>query len=248
MSRRAMPSDANSRAIAAVLAPLDRAEATITATVVGRADRAAPAVRNRTQAWRPVRDHDADIASALAIDADAVIGDRRLASGEKGLNDLEQLTPVDRTAAQLEIDGHMGADRRRGRQRAQVFRMRIDCGCILAKVGEVAQRLNPAGGGAGPDRHQAARAPAHAQNALRVGRRRDRALDQRQIVWPRHHAPRRLGEIGDVDPLGEREQFVFAIEQAQLATIAGSELPHRQFRLSPSHSRHLTTPAWAKAG
>ena len=248
MSRRAMPSDGEFARYRRGVGVLDGAEATIAATVVGRADRAAPAVGNRPQARRPVRDHDADIASPLAIDADAVIGDRRLASGEKGLNDLEQLTLVDRTAAQLEIDGHMGADRRRGRQRAQVFRMRIDCGRKLADFGEVAQRLNPAGGGAGPDRHQAARAPAHAQNALRVGRRRDRALDQRQIVWPRHYAPRRLGEIGDVDPLGEREQFVFAIEQAQLATIAGSELPHREFRLPPGHSRHLTTPAWAKAG
>src|SRR5271156_5607175 len=69
---------------------VDRSEATVAATIVGRADRAAPAVGNRTQARRPVRDHDANIAPALAIDADAVIGDRRLASGEKGLDDLEQ--------------------------------------------------------------------------------------------------------------------------------------------------------------
>ena len=124
----------------------------------------------------------------------------------------------------------MSADRRRGGERLQIFRVRIDGGGEFADIGEVPQRLDPACGGAGADRHQTAGETTHAQNALGIGRRRDRAFHQREIVRPAHHPPRRLGEIGDVELCGDCEQFVLAVEQAQLAAVARSEFPHREAR------------------
>src|SRR4051794_27741210 len=68
---------------------LHRAEAAVAAAVVGRAERAAAGVGDRAQARRAVRDHHADVARALALDADAVRGDRGLALIQERADDLE---------------------------------------------------------------------------------------------------------------------------------------------------------------
>src|SRR3954469_8101222 len=51
---------------------LHRPEAAVAAAVVARAQRSAAGVRDRPEARRPVRDHHADVAAPLALDADAV--------------------------------------------------------------------------------------------------------------------------------------------------------------------------------
>src|SRR4029453_6901427 len=51
---------------------LHRPEAAVAAAVVGRAQRTAAGVRDRTEARCAVGDHDADGVAALALDADAV--------------------------------------------------------------------------------------------------------------------------------------------------------------------------------
>ena len=43
---------------------------------------------------------------------------------------------------------------------------------------------------------------------------------------------RRLEEVGDLDLAGEREQLVLAVEQRQLAAVAGRELPDGELRLA----------------
>src|SRR6266540_3203355 len=80
------------------------AEAAVAAAVVARAQRAAAGVGHRAQARRAVGDHHADVAAALALDADTVAGDLRLALVEVGADDLQQLALVGRAAVELEVD------------------------------------------------------------------------------------------------------------------------------------------------
>src|SRR6516164_7134405 len=87
-------------------------EAAIAASAVGWADCPAAGMGNGTKARCSVRHHHTDSATQFAFVAHAVAGDRRLAPDQKGLDDFEQLALIDWTAAQLEVDRHMGADRR----------------------------------------------------------------------------------------------------------------------------------------
>src|SRR6516225_953835 len=121
--------------------------------------------------------------------ADAVPRDRRFAPDEEGFDDLEQLALVDRAPTQFEIDRHMRADRGRGRERLYIFRVRINGGCEFSDIGEVAQSLYSASGGAGAYRHQMPREAAHALNTRGISRRCDRALYQREVVGPAPHTP-----------------------------------------------------------
>ena len=54
--------------------------------------------------------------------------------------------------------------------------------------------------------------------------RRDRALDEEDVEWARRAARGRLGELHDVEPLGDLEQVVLDVEDRQLAAVAGGEL------------------------
>ena len=193
-----------------------------------------------------MRHHHADIALELALDADAVRRRHRPASGEKGGDDLEKLTLVDRAAAQLEIDRHVIGDRGRGRERVDIVGPRIDDGRVFLHIREVAQRLDAAGGRAGADGDERARALAHFADALGIVRRGDRAFDQREIVAPFDGAAGRLGKIGDLDRAGDGEQFVLAVEQAELAAVARGEFPDGEPRLALLR-RHVRSPS-AQAG
>ena len=67
---------------------------------------------------------------------------------------------VDRAAPQLEVDGDVRGDRGRAVERLDVLRVGVDDGAELLDVGEVAQRLDAAAGGARPDGDQAVRGGA----------------------------------------------------------------------------------------
>ena len=180
-----------------------------------------------------MRDRDADVAAALALHADAVARDPRLAALELGGEHLEQLVLVDRAAAQLEVDLHVRGDRGRARQGRDVLRVGVDDRAELGDVGEVAQRLDAAGGGAGADRDHPARHLADLLDPLELVGGGDRALDQRHVVRALHHRPGGLGEVGDLDRAGEWDQLVLAVEQGQLAAVARRELPDRELRAAP---------------
>src|ERR1019366_3508057 len=79
---------------------LHRAITTIATAVVGWADGVASGVRDRPQAGRAVGDGHADVSPQLALDANAVRGRHGAAGGEGSGNHLDQLTLVDRAAAQ----------------------------------------------------------------------------------------------------------------------------------------------------
>ena len=67
-------------------------------------------------------------------------------------------------------------------------------------------------------------------NAPFVGGGGDRALHQRHVVGSADDRAGGFEEGGDLHLLGDREQFVLAVQQRQLAAVAGGELPHRQRR------------------
>ena len=64
---------------------------------------------------------------------------------------------------------------------------------------------------------------------------------------PRDDRAGRLGEGRDLHLLGQRQQLVLAVQQGQLASVAGGELPHREAWASHSSStsrsgrRHVVT-------
>src|ERR1019366_3921981 len=105
---------------------LHRAITTIATAVVGWADGAASGVRDRSPAGRTGGDGHADVSPQLALDANAVSGRHGPAADEESGNHLDQLSFVDRTAAQLEIHRHMLGDGRRCRQRVDIVGARID--------------------------------------------------------------------------------------------------------------------------
>src|SRR5215471_12618949 len=122
----------------------------------------------------------------------------------------------------------MAGDRRRGRQRRHVLRAGVHGRAELRDVGEVTQRLNAAGGGTRADGDQRPGLSPDPLDPFRILPRSHRALDQRHIVGAFGVRAGRLGEVGDLNLRGEREQFVLTVEQRELAAVAGSELPHRE--------------------
>ena len=187
-----------------------------------------------------MRHHHADIAGDLALDTCRMGWGRRLSTGQQRGHDIDELRLGDRTAPQFEIDLHVIGNGRRSRERVDIGRMRVDDGCEFPDIAEIAQGLNAACSRAGADGDENLRAPPHILNALRVVRRRHRPLDERHIVDAPDSGAHRLGKVGDVDCLGDRKQFVLAIEQAQLATVAGREFPDSQAWL---FRRHVRSPA-----
>ena len=74
--------------------------------------------------------------------------------------------------------------------------------------------------------------PLDPLDVLRCGHR---ALDQRHVVRALDDRSGGLREVGDLDLAGQREQLVLAVQQGQLAAVAGGELPDRQ--LGPGRAR-----------
>ena len=105
----------------------------------------------------------------------------------------------DRAALELEVDVDVGRDRGRGLERRDVVGRGVDDDDEVLDVGEVPERLDPARGRAGADRHQPPRLGPHLLDPLGVVRRGDRALDQREVVRPLDLAAGRLEEVGDLD-------------------------------------------------
>src|ERR1019366_7880583 len=206
---------------------------------VARAERTAARVRDGTQARRAVRDHDSDISLELALDAHAMRGDVRLAPVQERPDHLEELALVDGTAAKLELDRHVLGDRSRRREGVDVLGLRVDDGTELRDVSEVAESLDPTGGGARADGHEHLRDAAHLADALGVCGGRDRSFDDRQIVGAFEPLARGLDEVRDADGPCKRQQLVLAVEERELATVARRELPYSELRLAA----HVRSPS-----
>ncbi len=196
---------------------------------------AAPGVGDRAETRRAVGHHHAHVPALLALDADAVGGHVRGPARQVRPDHLQQLTPVDRAAPELEVDGDVLGDRGGRSQRGDERRRGVDDAQELLDVTEVAQGLDPPGRGARPDRDQVTGLATDLQNAFHVVRRGDRALDERDVVGPLHGRARRLEEVGDLELVGHRQQFVLAVEQRELTAVTARELPHREGGLRGAH-------------
>jgi len=159
-----------------------RAEAAVAAAAEGGADGAAAGLGDRSQAGDAAGHHDARGAAQLAVVADAVPGDPRLAARQQRGDQLEQLAFVDRAAAQLEVDRDVVGHRRGGGQRRDVLGPRVHHRGELGHVGEVAQRLDPACGGARADHDQELRRRPDLGDPPGVPLGGHRALHQRHVV------------------------------------------------------------------
>ena len=183
-------------------------------------------------------DRHADRAASLALRADARRGDLGTAAGQLGADHLEQLVLVDRAAAQLEVNSDMLGDRRGGGERRDVLGLRVDERDEVVDAGVVAQCLDAACCRACPDRDQAPRNASHLLDPLAVFFGRDRSLHQREVVGTADGRAGGLGEVGDLDLAGQRQKLVLAIEQRELAAIAGGELPDGKLRLPARRGLH----------
>jgi hypothetical protein len=94
--------------------------------------------------------------AALALLADAVPREVRATPGEVGGHHLEKLVAIDRAPVQLEVDFDVVRHGRGRLERRDVVGMGVDSRHVLAGGGEIAQTLDPAGGGAGTDGDQPA--------------------------------------------------------------------------------------------
>ncbi len=216
--------------------------------MVGRAKRATTRVRDRAEARRSVRDHHTHVPAQLALHADRVTGDRGSSTGEQRREDLEELALVDGAAAQLEIDLHVVRDGRRGRERVDVLRPRVHDPRELFHVPEIAERLDAARGRARTDGDEDPRLCPELTDPLGVVRRGDGPLDERDIVRTPEDRTRGLGEVHEADGLGEEEQLVLAIEQAELAAVAGGELEDGELGLRLLFLRGHVIPPSPRAG
>jgi len=178
--------------------------------------------------------------------------DVRLSPMKEGVDDLQKLVFGDGATSQLEVDVDVVRDRCGSRQRLDVLGLRIDDGQEFVDVLPVAQGLNPPCGGARPDGHHCLRHLSYAHDPLRVVRRGDGALHQREVIRPIDLAAGGLGEIGDLDGAGNLQEVVLGVEESQLATVARGEFPHGESRFERAHSsgtrRRSATCAYGSTG
>ena len=145
-----------------------------------------------------MRDQHAHCAPCLALLADGVSWNHRLAAIESGCDHFEKLVAIDRAPAKLEVDRHMISDPRRLRERADVLRVGVDRRREVTDVGVIAQCLNAARGRASADGHEHPRRLAYQSNALRIVRGRDRAFDEGHVVRSFHDSAGQLLELQDL--------------------------------------------------
>src|SRR5581483_2123118 len=126
--------------------------------------------------------------------------------------------------------------RRRRTQRRDVVGVGVHGGDEVTDVCEVPERLDAAGGGAGADGDESLRRAADLVDALGGVWRRDRSLDENEVVRAFHGRTGRLEEVGDLDRARDCEELVLAVEQRQLAAVARRELPDGELRLLLRHS------------
>ena len=83
---------------------------------------------------------------------------------------------------------------------------------------------------------------------LRVVGGRDRALDEGQVVGPLHDLARGLEEVGDLDLARHRQELVLAVEERELAAVAGGELEDGERRLGrPRHTSRMPKKRWIRS-
>lgn len=199
------------------------AEASVAAPVMGWADCAAAGLGDWPQAGLLLGDHDADRAAAFARLAGAFGGGFRHAGLGECEDDFDELPFIDGATAEFKVDLDMGCDRSGVGEGFDHRWGCVDRAFEFFVVREVAEGLDTTCGCASSDRDQFFALGAKLGNAVFVFFGRDRAFDDRQVVGAGLEVAGGFGEVSEVDPICDGEKFVFAIEQSQLAAIAGGE-------------------------
>src|SRR5690349_18095554 len=148
----------------------------------------------------------------------------------------------------------MIGDRGGGRERRDPLGAGVDAGTPRRLVGRVAQRLDAAGGRAGPDGDErpCSGAERHDLGGLLLGAHG--ALDEEDVVGAVRAGRPRLGELDDVEAAEDREQLVLEVQEGQLASVAGRELHHPDARPGggvhhrPSRPKRSPSSETAKTG
>ena len=148
--------------------------------------------------------------------------------GSAGAEYLKQLVSIDRTAAELKVDQHVVGDRRRCRQCTDKLRLGVNAADKVGSVTPVLQCLNTTGRGTGANGDQVLRISTNRLDPLAVLGGRDRTFDQGDVVGARFHVTGRFQEMNDVDPIRDRQKFVFARQQLQLTTVTRGKLEYGQ--------------------
>ena len=144
-----------------------------------------------------------------------------------------QLAGIDRAAAQLGVDRHVLGDRRGAGQRVDELGVGVDAGAERVVVAPVAERLDPAGGGARADGDELAGLLPQLDDPLEVRRLRDRALDEEDVVRPRRSA---------LDVASGKSTI------SKCSTTESSwSSRSRSVSWHPSHEANLTTPTRGRA-
>jgi hypothetical protein len=127
----------------------------------------------------------------------------------------------------------------------------IDDALVLLDISPVAQRLNSARGRARADRDKEPAFFTDLDDAARIVGSGDAALDG-DVVRPFEGAAPRLRKIDEIHLSAELEEFVFGVEELQLAAVARREFEYRDARFHmpniPNSSRTLRYASSRRAG
>jgi hypothetical protein len=69
-------------------------------------------------------------------------------------------------------------------------------------------------------------------DAFGIVRRSNRAFDKREVVRTFYHATGGFKEVGNLHFVGDSQQLILAIEQAELAPVTGCEFPDCELRFA----------------
>jgi hypothetical protein len=127
----------------------------------------------------------------------------------------------------------------RGRlQRADELRRRVDQADEFAGILPISKRLDPAGSRARSNGDERLGPAAYFLDALCILMRGDGAFHQCEVVRPSPHGPAGLREVSNFNRSSYGQQFVFGVQQTQLAPVAGSELEYSDSRFFPALRVH----------
>jgi hypothetical protein len=203
---------------------LARPKASVAAAAEARADGAAARLGDLAEAGDALADHDADDAASLAFHADGLVPQLRATTGGERGEELNELAGIDRAAAQLRVHGHVLRDGRGAGQRCDPLGVRVDAQPERVVVAPVAERLDPARRRAGTDGDEEACPAAELDDPLQVGRLRDGAFHEQDVIGSRRASGRGLRKVHDVEMLDDGEQLVLEVEERELAAVARGEL------------------------
>ena len=209
-----------------------RSKACVATSVVGRAYRSATGLGDRSEAGFFLGHNDANGAASFAGLANAFGGGFGASAAGHGQNDLDELVFIDWAAAELEIDLDVLCDGARVGQRLDHFRRSVDSFFELLMVCEISQSLHTSGRSARSDGDEFFALRAEFYNTMKVFRGADGTFDDRKVIGARSQVAGGFSKVSKLDTIGQCQELFFAVQEGQLAAIAGGEFHDRNGRFT----------------